>query len=259
MDTQKGHLKTLLESNFEEDGDYTVIEKDTNGKGKGKGGNNKKVILLTYDCAKMLCMISKTEKAHVIRKFYVDLEKLIITYKDSIVRDLNNQLEIKLSNKNIIKKNKQKGLVYILALDNTLDIKNIDTTKNMELKIGNSEDLEQRMREYNVGNIYELPIVFAYLTDDYKDLEKCLKECLKRYQIKNNQEKFYIDLEFVKDTIKYCNKSKSILLKQNKNLLKGKDNRKYVIILDTNIENVAALLQPTKNVPKKKTISKKTN
>ena len=40
--------------------------------------------MLTYTCAKMLCMISRTPKANIIRKFYIDLEKLIITYKDSI-------------------------------------------------------------------------------------------------------------------------------------------------------------------------------
>ena len=71
-----------------------LLKKKINGKGTGKGGNNTKVILLTYTCAKLLCMISKTPKADVIRKFYIDLEKLIITYKDSIVEDLNNQLGI---------------------------------------------------------------------------------------------------------------------------------------------------------------------
>lgn len=45
----------------------------------------------------MLCIISKTPKANIIRKFYIDLEKLIITYKNSIIRDLNNQLGIKVS------------------------------------------------------------------------------------------------------------------------------------------------------------------
>lgn len=154
------------------------------------------------------------------------------------------------------RKNKQKGLVYILALDNTLNVKTIDETKNMEFKIGNTEDLKRRMREYNVGTIHELPIVLVYLTDEYKALEKCLKNCLKQYAIKKNQEKFYVDLNFVKETIKYCNKTRSIILKQNKKLLNGKDNRKYVIIMDTNIENAAAFMKPTKYIPKKKTSRK---
>ena len=97
LEIQKGHLKELLESNFNIDEDYIILKKDKNGKGKGIGGNNRKPVMLTYNCAKMLCMISKTPKANIIRKFYIDLEKLIIIYKDSIIKDLNNQSNIKIS------------------------------------------------------------------------------------------------------------------------------------------------------------------
>ena len=90
------YIKDLLKSNFNEDEDYIIESKNINGKGKGKGGNNKKIVMLTYTCAKILCMISKTPKANIIRKFYIDLEKLIITYKDSIVKDLNNQLKFQI-------------------------------------------------------------------------------------------------------------------------------------------------------------------
>ena len=80
LDIRKDNLKVLLESNFNEDEDYILETKNQNGKGKGKGGNNTKTVMLTYTCAKMLCMISKTPKANVIRKFYIDLEKLIHIY-----------------------------------------------------------------------------------------------------------------------------------------------------------------------------------
>lgn len=56
-------------------------------------------MFLTYNCDKLLCMISKCKKANLIRNFYIELEKLIITYKDNIVNDLNNQLGINNSNK----------------------------------------------------------------------------------------------------------------------------------------------------------------
>lgn len=247
LEVRKEHLKDLLISNFNEDEDYIIQSKNPNGKGKGKGGNNTKNIMLTYTCAKMLCMISKTPKANVIRKFYIDLEKLIITYKDSIVKDLNNQLGIKVSNKEIIDKNKKKGLIYVLKLDDKTDLKKFKSSEPMEAKLGNSQDLKDRMREYNVENINELPIVFVYLTDDFVELEKCLKDCLKQYQIKSNQEKYFIDLDFIKETIKYCTIRKAVLIKQNKKLLNQKDNKKFVIILDSeNIGNADELLKPTK-------------
>jgi phage anti-repressor protein len=249
LEVRKEHLKDLLVSNFNEDEDYIIEKNKPNGKGKGIGKNNTKIVMLTYTCAKMLCMISRTPKANIIRKFYIDLEKLIITYKDSIVKDLNNQLGIKISNKEIIEKNKNKGLVYVLKIDDNTNLENFKETNVMEAKIGNSEDLKNRMKQYNVGSVNELPIVFVYLTDDYIELEKCLKDCLQRYQIKSKQEKFLIDLEFIKETIKYCTVRKAILIKQNKKLLNKKDDRKYLIIVDNqNLEYADELL--TKSIKK---------
>lgn len=80
LNVKKDHLKQLLESNFSENQDY-IINKVSGLKGTGK--NNMKIVLLTYTCAKLLCMISKSEKASIIRNYYIELEKLLITYKDN--------------------------------------------------------------------------------------------------------------------------------------------------------------------------------
>ena len=95
-------------------------------------------------------MISKCEKASLIRNFYIELEKLIINYKDNIVNDLNNQLGINNTNKKIIESNDKEGLIYVLKVD--------DETK----KIGNTSDIKKRMVLYKVGKIHELPIVLVF-------------------------------------------------------------------------------------------------
>ena len=56
----------MLQSNFSQDQDY-IENKTTELKGTGK--NNIKIVLLTYTCAKLLCMISKSEKASIIRNY----------------------------------------------------------------------------------------------------------------------------------------------------------------------------------------------
>jgi hypothetical protein len=229
-------------------------KKKINGKGTGKGGNNTKVILLTYTCAKLLCMISKTPKADVIRKFYIDLEKLIITYKDSIVEDLNNQLGINISNKQIIDKNKNNGLIYILKIDETKDINYQD---NMIVKIGSTHDIEARMKQYNVGRVNELPIIFVYLSDNINELETCINQNLKSYQVKYNTETFNIDVPFIKDTIKYCTKKNALLLKQNRQLFNKKDNKKFLIIIDKErLDRVDEILGKINNKSVKKTTKK---
>ena len=80
LEVKKENLKRLLDDNFEEDEDY-IIEKKITGIGKGIGKNNRKRVMLTYECSKLLCMLSRTEKANTIRRFYVELEKLLILYK----------------------------------------------------------------------------------------------------------------------------------------------------------------------------------
>lgn len=237
LDVKKEHLKRLLESNFIKNQDY--IETKQTIKGKGRGASNTKTVLLTYTCAKLLCMISKCEKASLIRNYYIELEKLLIKYKDEIVNSLNNQLGIKENNEIIIEKNKDTGLIYILKVD--------DEVK----KLGNSGDIKKRMKQYNVGRIDELPIVFVYKTDKMKEIEKCLKSNLKQYQYKKNTETFKIDLEFIKETIKYCTLKNALLLKKNKKLLDKKDNKNWLIILDKkSLTNEDDLYKPKKNKKK---------
>jgi phage anti-repressor protein len=218
LDVKKEHLKRLLESNFIKNQDYT--EKKQTVKGQGRGASNTKIVLLTYTCSKLLCMISKCEKASLIRNYYIELEKLLIKYKDNIVESLNNQLGVKQNNKKIIEENKETGLIYILKVDDEVN------------KLGNSGDLKKRMKQYNVGRIDELPIVFVYKTDKMKEIEKCLKSNLKQYQIKKKTELFKIDLDFIKETIKYCTIKNAMLVKKNKKLLDKDDNKNWLIILD---------------------------
>src|SRR6056300_916714 len=61
LEVQKGHLKTLLESNFVKNQDYIETKPDV--KLPGRGTNNIKILMITYTCAKLLCMILKCEKA----------------------------------------------------------------------------------------------------------------------------------------------------------------------------------------------------
>ena len=85
LNVRKDHLKRLLIDNFEEGKDYNESkEKSTKNH---KVSNNKKKVLLTYECSKLLCMISRSEKASTIRNFYIEIEKILINYKDNIAQN----------------------------------------------------------------------------------------------------------------------------------------------------------------------------
>ena len=114
LNVRKDHLKRLLIDNFEDGKDYDESkEKSTK---ENMVSNNKKKILLTYECAKLLCMISRSEKATMIRNFYIEIEKILINYKDNIAENLYDQLEIKMNNKKITNENNKKALIYILKV-----------------------------------------------------------------------------------------------------------------------------------------------
>ncbi len=108
------------------------------------------------------------------------------------------------------------------------------------------------MKAYKVGRINELPIVFVYKTDNIDELEKCIKNNLKQYQLKNKTELFKIDLDFIKDTIGYCTKKNALLLKRNKKLYETNDNKNWLIIIDKeNIDNVDELFKKVKRYQRK--------
>ena len=160
-----------------------------------------------------------------------------------------------MNNKKIINENNKKALIYILKVDDKID---------KGLKIGKTKDLKKRMRQYNVGRISELPIVFIYQTEYIDEIENCMKENLKRYQLKHNTEMFDIDLDFVKDTITYCTKKNALLIKKNNKLFRAKDNKRWLIFIDRENIDIEDLIKIkkisnklSKNIDCKKLGSKK--
>jgi phage anti-repressor protein len=91
LEVKKEHLKRLLDSNFIENQDY--IQTKPTKKLSGTGKNNIKIILLTYECSKLLTMISRCKKADLIRKYHLEIEKLIIKYKNEIANNLNRKIK----------------------------------------------------------------------------------------------------------------------------------------------------------------------
>ena len=85
-----------------------------------------------------------------------------------------------------------------------------------------------------VGRVNELPIVFIFKSDNINEIENCLKQNLKQYQLKHQTELFKIDLEFIKETINYCSKKGAIMVKGNKKLLNIPDKKNWLIIVDKN-------------------------
>lgn len=250
LDKNKDKLKIMLLNNYIEDRDYIInIDKKYS---KKYGGKPKENILLTYETAKKLSMMAKGRQAEKVRNFYVELEKLLIKYKENIISDLQKQLDIKINNKKIIDEYGEDAVIYFIKEDPSDDFG----------KLGRADELAKRMPQYKVGHLFELPIVFVYKStkENIRGIEDCIKKNMKKYQYKKNTEIFKLDDKFIKKTIKYCEDAEATFIKVNNNLIKEKD-KNWVIIVDIeNIHDVDKLKKnydDIKNIKKNKSITGK--
>lgn len=172
LDIKEEKLKELLTNNFIKKIDYIIDKKNINN------------IVLSPKCCKLLCMMSESEKANLIRTYYTDLEKLIVKYKEEIVNDLDKQMNIKKNSKEMTENDK--GLIYILKVgDGLYKLKYISENKNKTKK-------------------YKLPIVFIFKIDYYIEAHiDEIKKNLNDYRYKNKTRTYKIDLELLKRNIKY--------------------------------------------------------
>jgi phage anti-repressor protein len=170
LDIKEDKLRELLANNFKEHIDYIIDKKNINN------------LVLSPKCSKLLCMMSESEKANLIRTYYIDLEKLIIKYKEEIVNDLDKQMNIKNNSKEMFENDK--GLIYILKVkDGLYKLKYISENKTKK---------------------YKLPIVFIFKIDyDIEGHIDLIKKELNKYRYKNKTRTYKIDLEILKRKIKY--------------------------------------------------------
>ena len=72
INSKKGKLKETLVNTYTKNIDYKIT-KEKEGK---ISKSNKEIIMLTADCFKRLCLLSKTDKAEEVRTYFLELEKL---------------------------------------------------------------------------------------------------------------------------------------------------------------------------------------
>ena len=82
LESIKGNITSTLRHTYKINIDYTEINNKT-----GTNGRPSSKILITPDCMKRLCMVSRTKKAEDIRSYFIEIEKLISQYKDIIIAE----------------------------------------------------------------------------------------------------------------------------------------------------------------------------
>jgi phage anti-repressor protein len=203
----KENLKKLLIKHFEENFDYT-IEKKKKKQINSRGSTIYDEILITPNCFKEICMISQSQNAKEVRKYFLSMEKLIKQYFELIKKEMYKKIGI-LENNQKPKVNISGGVIYILKALNS------DVTL---YKLGKTENLKNRLNTYNSGNANDVEPLFILQVNDIDSVEICVKQACKKYQYRKYKEVYEIDIDVFKEVISTCNEvvNKIVTILQHK-------------------------------------------
>ena len=160
---------------------------------------NKIIYMLNYACFEKLAMSGDSKKSETIRMYFTKLREFIT----------NNQYLIyqAIENKQLLKEYNNFNTIYFFA---------VDERKNI-FKLGESEKIINRLKNYNVGRIKDIELKYLALVKNSLIIEKCVKLKIKKNQVIKNREIYKIDPLKLKQIIKECY-CKYVSIKENNEL-----------------------------------------
>ena len=143
--------------------------------------------MLNYPAFERLSMTGDTEKAEVVRLYFVKLRQFIVENQKLIYQAIENNNDLKLYS--------NYETIYFFAIDNRHP--NI-------FKIGRTIDIIKRLRNYNIGRIKEVELKYLALVKNPLLIENCMKFELINNQVKTNREIYKINPTKLKKIIDDC-------------------------------------------------------
>lgn len=212
LNIRKDNIKKILIDNFSKNIDYEVsIKKMIKGRGR-----TKEIILLKSSTFKKLCMMLNNKKAKEVREYFLKVEETLDKYKDYIINSLKTQVKSMDSSLKPRKK-PSKGVIYGFEI----------TDNNRKfVKIGKSKDFLQRMKQHNSSHADKIDVEFLFETDNFDEVEGCIKGIMKKYQYRKGKEVYEIGIDKLKELTDGCNKLTKKFYKQ----MEGTTNNVLLVI-----------------------------
>jgi phage anti-repressor protein len=156
--------------------------------------------MVNYQCFEKLAMSGDSAKSESVRMYFIKLRQFLVENQKIISQALENKTDL----------NKFNGLeaIYFFVIDE----------KNPDIfKIGRSNDIVKRLRNYNVGRIREVDLKYYALVKHNILIEKCMKIKLKKNQLSNDKEIYHVEPKIIKQIIDECY-CKHVSKKENEKL-----------------------------------------
>jgi phage anti-repressor protein len=224
LHVRKDSIKRTLIESYRINIDYTIKEQKLE-----TAGRPSEKILLTPDCFKHICMLTRSPKGKEVRAYYIQLEKHLDKYKTNIINDLRKENEILKKDLKPLEIPKDHGVIYVLKTDNDVELKDI-------YKIGSSTDFKSRLLTHQTSHVHNVKVEYVYKTNNVKGVERCLKAILHERQYRKRKEFYQIEIDDLKEIIDNCGNSLNILKKPrtSKSSMSGggSSNNYFVMLLE---------------------------
>jgi len=150
--------------------------------------------MLSPDCAKMILQSTKSKKGIEVRRYFIEIEKMLYKYKDTIIKNLNNELTLVKNNQKPKPDGKKKKIYIFKALN----------TEQTLYKLGKYKNIRKRLDSHNSALANDLILVHEFETDNMHGVEQCIKGLMRVAQYRKYKEVYQVDLDILKKFLKQC-------------------------------------------------------
>jgi phage anti-repressor protein len=158
--------------------------------------------MINYQCFEKIAMSSDTQESETIRMYFIKLREFIVENQQMIYQAIENKQDL-----NIYRGYES---IYFFA---------VDTRKPNIFKIGRTQDIVHRLRNYNVGRIKEIDLKYFALVNNSLLIEKCITFRLDKQRLIPDREIFEVEPKKLKKIINDCY-CKYVSKQQNEELYK---------------------------------------
>jgi hypothetical protein len=142
-------------------------------------------------------MISQTAKAKEVRKYFIEMEKIVRMYHERIRETMYKQI-------GILKKNQKPKIEVKSVVLYVINAQNNELNEPL-YKIGKTNNIVRRVNEHNNGVMAnDENVEFIIPVKDIGTAERCLKGSIKIFQYRKYKEIYEIDIEVLRDVMSKC-------------------------------------------------------
>lgn len=218
LQCSKKELIRTLHRMYKQNIDYIVLKTT----GTKKYANNVRIYLLTPDCFKRLCMMSRSKNADQVRTYFIEIESLLIKYRTQLIQGIRQDIA-KIQKQKQIRKSidDTSGYTYIIKASHSPE---------EVYKLGHTKDLAKRLRAYQTGKSEDVEVLFVYKTNDHEAVESCVKALVGKHRLYARKEIYHLNLDMLKSIMAGCGKLSAKLEYR----MRGptKDGGHYYVVLD---------------------------